>query len=67
MDMLDRLNVDKFKEINNYELLQIVGGVSISGALISAFTKAITTALDVGRSLGTALKRIITKKLCPAK
>lgn len=46
------------------ELLLIEGGLDISAALISAFTTGIKTILDVGRSLGTSIRRIITGKIC---
>ena len=53
------------KELNNNELLSIDGGVSISGPLINSITKGITTLLDMGRSLGTAIRRIGSNNVCP--
>ncbi len=51
------------KELNKQELLQISGG-AISGSLINAFIRGISTILDLGRSLGTAIRRIQTKQFC---
>ncbi len=47
------------------ELLQIVGGVSITGTLINALSRGITTLMDLGRSLGSALRRAIGGTMCP--
>lgn len=46
------------------DLLSIEGG-GISGTLISAFTKCISTVYDIGRSLGSAIRRIGSNNLCP--
>ena len=50
--------------LNKEELLEIVGGTSISGTLINAFVRAINVALDVGRSLGSAIRRVMSKSMC---
>ena len=52
------------KEINKEYLLQIEGGVNISGAVVTAFTKAFNAIMDIGRSLGTAIRRINSGNLC---
>ena len=53
--------------IDNEEMLLIVGGAShISGTLLKSIAKLINSALDVGRSLGSALRRVQTGNLCPA-
>ena len=49
------------------ELFLIVGGSSISGTVLNAVIRAVNAALEVGRSLGTAIRRIKTRQLCPAK
>ena len=53
--------------LKDEELKYIIGGLNVTGSLIASFTRAITTALDVGRSLGTAIIRIRMKKLCPIR
>ena len=45
------------------ELIQIKGG-AISGTIINGIIKAFSIALELGRSLGTALRRYKDKKLC---
>lgn len=50
--------------ISNENLFNITGGISISGSLINAFTSGIKTVLEVGRSFGTSIRRLIAKNLC---
>jgi len=52
------------KDLNKEELLNVDGG-SISGTLISSLTRGINTLLDMGRSLGTAIRRIGSGNVCP--
>lgn len=49
--------------LNKEELLQISGG-GISGTLINAFVRGINTILDLGRSLGSALRRVREHNIC---
>lgn len=51
------------KELNNEELYDIKGG-AISGTLINAFVRGINAILDLGRSLGNAIRRISSNKIC---
>ncbi len=46
-------------------LVNIQGGGLLSGAIISALIKATSTILDLGRNLGSALRRITSKSVCP--
>lgn len=50
-------------KISKAELLKTKGG-SISGSLVNAFARAIDSLLGLGRSLGTAVRRINDNKLC---
>lgn len=52
------------KYLNKDELLNINGG-GISGTLISALTRGVNTLLDMGRSLGNAIRRIGSNNICP--
>jgi len=66
MVIQDHYHVDKeeiMEENKKEELLNIVGG-AISGTLINAFAKSITVLLDLGRSFGTAIRRISSNKVC---
>lgn len=47
------------------ELREIIGGATkLSGSIINAFAKGINTILDVGRSLGSAIRRLYNGSLC---
>lgn len=52
------------RQLTNDELLKIIGGVSITGALITSIYKGINTILDLGRSFGSAIRRIQTGSMC---
>jgi len=52
------------KELDKNELLSVDGGININGTLITSLTKGINVLLDLGRSLGTAIRRIGSKSLC---
>jgi len=54
----------KFIEIDEKALREISGGLSISGAVINSFTTGIKVVLDLGRSFGTAARRVQTGNLC---
>lgn len=47
------------------ELLNVVGGINITGSLISSIYKGISTIMDVGRSLGSAIRRAMEGSMCP--
>lgn len=47
------------------ELLQIVGGININASFISAISRGINSILDLGRSIGTAIRRISSNSVCP--
>lgn len=49
---------------NKEELLTITGGLNVTGSIVNAFTSGIKVILDVGRSLGTAIRRITLGSLC---
>lgn len=50
--------------LNKEQLLLIEGGLSISGTLINSFSSLIKSLMDVGRSLGTAIRMVTQGKLC---
>ena len=53
------------KELNKNELLEITGGGSWSGAFFNSVSRAIDTVVNVGRSFGSAIRRITNGTLCP--
>lgn len=51
--------------IDDFELYTIVGGkVSFSAALVNAFSRGVNTVLDLGRTLGTSIKMLVSGKRC---
>jgi hypothetical protein len=50
-------------ELSSNELKNIRGG-AISGTLINAFVRGIEALLDLGRSLGNAIRRFKSKSIC---
>ena len=56
--------MNNMEKLNYRELKTIEGGETISGTLINAFVSGIKAVLEVGRSFGTAIRRIKDKQLC---
>lgn len=52
-------------ELNKNQLLNIVGGISISGTLINSIVKGVNAIFDIGRSIGSAIRRIRSGNVCP--
>jgi bacteriocin-like protein len=50
--------------INDNELKQISGGFDLTGTMVSAIIRGISSMLDLGRSLGTAIRRLSSNNLC---
>lgn len=46
------------------ELRLVYGGAAISGAIINALVKSMSLALELGRSLGTAIRRLTSGSKC---
>lgn len=55
------------KELHNYELKKIKGGINLTASLIKVIISAIDDLLDVGRSIGSSFRRTITGKMCGFK
>lgn len=51
-------------ELKKEELLQIVGGFNLTASFISAISKGINSILELGRSLGTSIRRLAGNKVC---
>ena len=52
-------------ELNNNELMNIEGGAGFTATLLNAVSRTISTVIDLGRSLGSALRRVISGNVCP--
>ncbi len=50
--------------LDKQTLLQIKGGMSISASMISALVRGIDVIIDVGRSFGSALRRMKDGNMC---
>ena len=53
------------KKVSNKNLDVIVGGATITGSIINAFTSIIKTITDIGIGIGSSIRRIKEHKLCP--
>lgn len=52
------------KKLDKEQMLKINGGTTISSAFISTLTRAGNVLLEIGRSLGTAIRRIYEGNPC---
>lgn len=52
-------------KLTSKELLEITGGASITGTLINSISTGIKTVLDLGKTLGSAIRRVISGTICP--
>ena len=68
MDILGHLNVDKgvfiLKELSNEEMMSINAGATVTGTLINAIYIGVNVFTDLGRYLGSSIRRIIDNNLC---
>lgn len=54
-------------ELERNELLRIVGGFSITGTLINALVGAGKFIYSTGQALGSSLRRIGSRNVCPLR
>ena len=52
------------KKLNDSELSLVVGG-NISGTVLQYATKLLSTVFDLGRTLGSSIRRIYDGAVCP--
>ena len=53
------------EELNKEELMEIKGGTSLlTGSFISSLVRAGNILLEIGRSLGTSVRRIFDGNIC---
>lgn len=58
------------RSLEQKELYCLIGGsngVSLTGTLVNALTGAIKALFDVGRNLGSAIRRISCDEMCPIR
>lgn len=51
------------KELTKEELKHVIGG-SVSGAVITSIFKGLSMMQELGRSLGSSIRRLFTKNFC---
>lgn len=54
-------------ELENKELLNVNGGWSINASFLNAMSRAITLVINMGRSLGSAIRRTMNGSLCKVR
>ncbi len=53
------------KVLNDYDLLYLKGGSSsVSGTLLNSISRLITSLLDLGRTIGSAIRYGRSKMIC---
>lgn len=52
------------KELNKLELNDVVGGSILTAAFINAVVRGATYIMDLGRRLGSSIRRMITRNYC---
>ena len=68
MVLQDRLNVDRrFMKLTVKEMKVIKGGAGISSSIINALVRGVNSIMDVGRYLGSGIRRLIEKETCIMK
>lgn len=50
--------------MNDYKLNKIVGGGEINGSLLNALSRFINTLYELGRAVGSSLRRLTSKNVC---
>ena len=52
-------------ELNNKELMEIEGGAGFTAAFLNSASRAISTLMELGRNLGSGIRRVINGNVCP--
>ena len=53
------------RQLNDKELMRIEGGAGFTASLLNAASRAISTLMELGRNLGSAIRRTINGSICP--
>ena len=59
MDIWDLLNA-----MTDVELMSITGGVGLSATVVNAMIRGVSFTLELGRTLGTIIRRRMNNSLC---
>ena len=53
------------RDLNNNELMNVEGGASyLTASFLNAASRALSTIMDIGRSLGTSIRRMFSGSYC---
>ncbi len=52
-------------KLKNNQLIMIRGGLNISGTLLNSIARLMNSIMDVGRSLGSGIRRMVSGRKCP--
>lgn len=52
------------RELSKNEMKSIKGGGTISGSLFSALAKGFNVFVDMGRALGSSIRRLVSNNMC---
>lgn len=52
------------KQMTIQETYDVIGGISITAALFNGLTSAVSKIFELGKSLGSALRRLTSGKIC---
>ena len=50
--------------MSDEELILIRGGTTLNTTLLNTFVRFVSSSLELGRALGTTIRRMINKKKC---
>lgn len=52
-------------KLKKQDLLQIKAGAKLTGTLVNSLIRGINVFTDIGRYLGSSIRRIVYGKVCP--
>lgn len=50
--------------MNDNLMVDVVGGAAISGSVLNSISRLISTVLEIGRTVGSSIRMLVTKKRC---
>lgn len=53
-------------ELQKNEMTMITGG-GLTSAMLNAISKAVNTVYDLGKQLGSSIRRMVTNQYCPVR
>ncbi len=54
-------------KLTKKELREVKAGAGLTAALLNAIIKGVNSFMDIGRYLGSSVRRLVGKKACPLK